>query len=729
MQRLTGPGAVAAVLGGATILAGAAPDGRTVVDAGDLRLTLERSAEGVQVKSLLDVATGRELSAARPLPLFTLRLRHAPTGEKADLSADSGWAKTRISRGSAAGSWELRWEKPADERWAGLGVVARVDPNAEKHALVWGLTVENETTEWIVRRCVFPQVAVGELGAQGRVFFPRGPGEVQADLWKRPFRFHGTYPDGWRTMQFLAAYDEGGDTGLYVGRHDPWGGTKDIELESRPDDRAVVLAFDHPTEQMTTAGNDYRMSGEAVWRLLRGDWYDAAVIYRDWVRQKARWYPKLTADGRADTPAWMRELSVWALASGPPKSVVPAVTKFARFMGVPVGVHWYNWHQIPFDNDYQHYFPTKEGFAEGVRELKEAGVFVMPYINGRLWDTHDKGPEDFQFSSKALPAATKDEAGKPYVETYGSKESDDSPVRLAVMCPTTKLWRTQVSEIVLRLFDECGVSGVYIDQVAAAAPKLCFDAAHGHPLGGGHWWTEGYWELIDAIRRAKPADRMLTTECNGEPFIHGFDGYLTWHWQHDGQVPAFPAVYGGAIQMFGRAYRGGDTKKIALRAKAGQQLVFGEQIGWIDPGIIGEKPSGAFLRRVVQLRHRFRRYFYGGEMARPPALVGEIPTVRADWQWSGEWWVNTDAVLAGAWRLARENKLVLLFVNVSEAPVTVGLEFDADDYGLAGDKLRVTTVRPEGSGESFTVEKIFSKRITVAAGDAWAWELTPADGS
>jgi len=37
-----------------------------------------------------------------------------------------------------------------------------------------------------------------------------------------------------------------------------------------------------------------------------------------------------------------------------------------------------------------------------------------------------------------------------------------------------------------------------------------------------------------------------------------------------------------------------------------------------------------------------------GEMARPPQLGSEIPKVRADWQWTGEWWVstNTDMRLA-----------------------------------------------------------------------------------
>ena len=67
----------------------------------------------------------------------------------------------------------------------------------------------------------------------------------------------------------------------------------------------------------------------------------------------------------------------------------------------------------------------------------------MPYINGRLWDTRDKGTEDFEFTQRALPAATKDENGEPYMEAYGSKESDGSPVRLAVMCPDSRHGRTR----------------------------------------------------------------------------------------------------------------------------------------------------------------------------------------------------------------------------------------------------------------------------------------------
>ncbi len=527
-------------------------------------------------------------------------------------------------------------------------------------------------------------------------------------------------------MQYLAAYDKVRRTGLYMGVHDPYGSTKDIFAEGQPTKHAVVLRFDHPVPNMGKAGIGFELSGAAKWQLLRGDWFDAAQIYRTWVSQKAKWWPDLGPEGRVDTPKWMRELPAWAMTGGPVSECVPRVRAFAQTVGVPVGFHWYNWHQIPFDNDYPHYFPPKEGFIEGVAQLKTAGVYPMPYINGRLWDTHDQGAEDWQFTQTALAAATKDEQGKPYVESYSSKESDGSSVKLAVMCPATSLWQNQVRDIVLRLFRECGVSGVYIDQIAAAQPRLCFDAAHGHDLGGGHWWTQGYWAMLSAIRAAKPVECMLTTECNAEPYIKWFDGYLTWHWQEQNMVPAFPAVYGGAIQMFGRAYRGGPSQDLAHRMKAGQQLVFGEQIGWFGPEVIERPDSGKFLHDCTQLRWRLKDYFYRGHMARPPRLTGQIPTVTADWQWHGEWPITTDAVMTGAWQLPAKNKVVLLFANVSDRPLTLSPEFNLADYQLSDTSTMMTPIAPDGAQGPSTILPMGQREVKLAARSVAAWELAPA---
>ncbi|MGC8783490.1 MAG: DUF6259 domain-containing protein [Armatimonadota bacterium] len=724
-------------VGAERALNGQLPSGWRRFAAGQLGILIEQTGAGFRLQSLYDLQYQRELLAADNPPLFTLSVRDAETRNLLALSADGGWQKVSIQQ--RRDGFVLHWSQPRDARIAGIRVTAQAQTDSRQHALRWSLQVHNESKRWSLWRVTFPQVAVAEPGDDATVLFPRGPGEIQQGVWRRNFAYRSTYPNGWCSMQLMAVYaQKPRPVGLYFALHDPMGGTKDIGVQSNPAGRSVRMSYEHPVPDMGKAGNSFTLVGQAVWQLLRGDWYDAARIYRQWVMQEARWYPR----GNSTSPRlgnvsawtaprplktfreWMRDLPAWSLASGGAQEVVPPVEEFAKYCGVPVGFHWYCWHQIPFDNDYPHYFPVKEGFADGVKRLKEAGVFVMPYINGRLWDTRDKGMEDFQFSTVAKPAATKDEDGNPYTETYGSKEADGSPVRLAVMCPATELWQNKVREIVMRLFGEYGVNAVYIDQVAAAPPVLCFDASHGHPLGGGHWWNEGYWRMLERIRSEMPADRALTTECNAEPFIAWFDGYLTWHWQHEGQVPVFPAVYSQAIQMFGRAYRGGNTKDLALRMKAAQQLVFGEQIGWIDPNIVREEGNARFLKQVVQLRWQYRDFFTHGEMARPPKLEGNIPTVRADWQWEGEWWVSAPAVYTGAWQMPEKRRLVLFFVNVADESVTATVRFNLSTYGIRAKQIRLIEKRGGGdASEERAVSSRFERRLSLAPHQAVVWEI------
>jgi len=702
---------------------------RIVVEAGDLQMVLEKTQQGLHLLSLTDKAAGQELLAEQASPLFSMTLRDVKTKELRTVTADSGWQQVDIAHDNAAADYKLIFAASADDRLKGIQVEVALAAERTENALTWDLHVTNDNGQWGLWRVVFPAVSVRDLGEGSRVFVPVTAGVELAKMWNKADKRGGTYPSGWTCMQYMAAYNKTMRAGLYVGMHDPFGSTKDIFCEGQPTKHAVILRFEYPVPNMGKAGTSFDLPGEARWQLLRGDWFDAALIYRTWVSREAKWWPTMRPDGREDTPKWMRELPVWGMTGGPASDCVPRVKTFAQALGTPAGFHWYNWHQIPFDNDYPHYFPPKDGFREGVAELKMAGVFPMPYINGRLWDTHDKGAEDWQFTQLALAAATKDEQGNPYTESYGSKETDGNSVKLAAMCPATSLWQNQVRDIVLRLFNEYGVSGVYIDQVAAAQPRLCFDASHGHELGGGHWWTEGYWKMLSEIRSAKPADCMITTECNAEPYIKWFDGYLTWHWQEQDMVPAFSAVYGGAIQMFGRAYRGGPSQDLANRMKAGQQLVFGEQIGWFGPEVMDRADSGKFLRDCVQLRWRLKQYFYKGHMARPPKLVGQIPTITADWQWHGEWPVTTEAVMTGAWQIQKDGRVVLLFANVSDSAFASHLEFDPKEYNLAGMSWAVTPIGPDGMQNRSTIPASDQPELELAARSVLAWEMTPAQGN
>ena len=185
--------------------------------------------------------------------------------------------------------------------------------------------------------------------------------------------------------------------------------------------------------------------------------------------------------------------------------------------------------------------------------------------------------------------------------------------------------------------------------------------------------------------------------------------------------------------MFGRAYRGGPTADLALRMKAGQQFVFGEQIGWFDPSVIHNLQSADFLRQAAGVRWQLRRVFYAGEMARPPQLEGSMPTVRADWQWDSPGWVTTDAVMSGAWTLPTEHRSVLLFANVSDQPVTARLRLDAGRYGIQGPQVRIATIKssasPQAGAESLLSPSKIDREVIFPARSAFAWELRQVAGN
>ena len=652
-----------------------------------------------------------ELCASnRNLPLFEIEFYDEISEKDVPMSSSEGWEDIAVY---VKDSIHLTFSKPAD------GIVVKIvcQARAGQSGFNWQMNIESDYSIENVR---FPQVAVTRLGENTTALVPVGPGQMRPDAGRTAFSYDGRYPSGWCSMPIMGVYQENNGLGFYCAVHDEWASTRELVLESEPGTESIRIVFETPVPDIGKA-KKYTFCGEGVWQLVREGWFEAAMVYKTWAREHARWWPDLGKEGREDTTLWMRELCAWAQTGGAPEQCVKDVKEFQEYLGVPCGFHWYNWHQIPFDNDYPHYFPTKEGFAEAVADLQEHDVFVMPYINGRLWDSRDKGIEDFEFTSRALPAVTKQVDGEPYKETYHSKESDGSPVYLGVMCPTTKLWQDTVKNLVLRLQNECGTRGVYIDQIAASAPKLCMDPTHGHPLGGGHWWTEGYWKMLQGIRDEMKKDRMITTECNADPFIRWMDGYLTWHWQYDGAVPMFPAIYGGTVQMFGRSYGGGPTRDLAIRMRAAQQLVYGEQLGWINPRMLLDSESKTFFRKAVRMRHACRRYFYAGEMAPPPILTGTMPKIKADWQWQGEMWVTTDSVLTSAWCIPKENKYVIFFANVSDDPVTVQVNLTA--YCSAKKKVEVLVHNAESELENFVLQDTFVKEITVPAEEILAWEF------
>ncbi|NOY80602.1 MAG: hypothetical protein GXP31_06310 [Kiritimatiellaeota bacterium] len=467
-----------------------------------------------------------------------------------------------------------------------------------------------------------------------------------------------TYPSTGSPMQFMA-FMRGG-LGLYLAAHDGEARPKRLVVTSHQD-----TEFATPAENMGVPGASTAAPFPVVIAGYQGDWWQAARIYRAWALKQV-WTRKGPIVGRKDVAPMFKDLGLWFLLGGRPDQVQPVLLDAQKRLPFPIGVHWYNWHKIPFDNSYPEYFPTKPGFAKAAHDLTGRGQVVMPYINGRLWDRDIPS-----FKRTGLAGACKDPKGEPYTEIYGSGR------RLAPMCPTTNVWQNKVHEIVRRLFTESGVNAVYLDQIGAAAPRLCFDPSHGHALGGGAWWTAGYRRLLDRVRaEAVAVDGALTTENDAEPYMDNIDGFLIWNPRFDTDVPAMTAVYSGYTTYFSTPEAASDDLD-AFVAAQGRDILWGCQPGWNGNWLLdaSHKPALDFLTRMVRYRLAAKEFFVYGHLEDEVRPLAPAPSVTVTWHRRTPHSATLPAVLGTIWT-SPDRRVGVFLLNIDNRPREISWRFE-----------------------------------------------------
>lgn len=469
-----------------------------------------------------------------------------------------------------------------------------------------------------------------------------------------------------------------GDAGLQITALDGRGQVKYFDLP----DRDVGIRYPCPNQGVPGTANAPDFAIETA--VFTGDWWTAAKRYRAWATRQ-QWASKGPLATRVDFNRQLGDVGCWMKTDW--KTATPElVTNFmARAMsampGIPLGLHWYCWHVCPFDNNYPELFPARPGMAEAVAWLKEKGILVMPYINGRLWD------ENLESHAAAVPGAVKNVDGTRFIDEYGGH-------RFSVMCPTSKTWRKALGTVCDRMSDELGVNALYLDQVSASMPAPCFDKSHGHPLGGGAHWTEGYRELMRPIREKAVARGVaLTSENAAEPYMDSFDAHLTWFGHAWDDVPMLPAVYSGYAVYFSSVSDRRDTLD-SFCAQQGRDFIFGCQPGWNDPWILDDehKEHLGFVERLSRERIAHKDFFLTGELLGEVPTPEGLPTVDVKWNRIGMYYDDTPfkmpAVLGAVWRDFARTRRYTVLVNISGEEQTFS-------YG-AGTERKTVVVPPRG---------------------------------
>lgn len=665
---------------------------------------IELNAGRMKSQLLLDGHSLSVICDGKKLPLCAMRFRDLAANKDFHIDTLSYWKSICVQKQENLVIFTL------SDCISGVTLKLTAEISEAENQIAWETEVINDSERYSLIWCNYPRLYVKE-NRPANVFEPIHGGNVRKSFTSSYQYTAGTYPSGFfYTMPYLALFEDTdkpkGST--YFSVHDESGALK--EFCACCDHRHIVrFTSRFHAENMTLPKNSNKLPGKAIWKTYDGDWFDATNIYRAFNNASCPWAAERT---EKNTPDWMMDLPFWIMDWVPydatSDEILPTnlrhdgekihyndwyenAIKLQDALGVPIGYHVYNWHQIPFNNDYPHFVPARERYLEGHKELKKHGIRIMPYINSLLWDTKDRGSEDYLFEAVGKKGAVKLENGDVETLIFESKESNGEPVKLAPMCPTTEVWKSFQLNLIQDMYEKYDFDAIYLDQIAARIPHRCMDKTHGHPLGGGSWWQAGYNDLLRALNESKPADKGFSTECNAEVYTNNMDAYLSWCWQlTDGEVPAFMRLYSDKVIVFGRNTNGRKkTDTMYWKYNTATAFVGGQQLGWINADVVHDKERMPLLTRLARFRYENRLFFRRFTTLRPPVVVQTKDNVVTDIEsrmaahLCGKPYLCTGALTDGS-------KTMILIVNVADQDITADINWIADEYNFKQGKFVIS---------------------------------------
>jgi len=624
--------------------------------------------------------------------------------ERRDLfltNKDSGGIRSaRLTQGRTGERLTLRWQKIALSNEPNcLEVTATISLAKGRAPSEWRIRVKNKSKTWGTDSVTFPLLRTICKPGVADVLLPTGA--LGGTLYRQNVSSYEGYYPYWACAVQCMAFNLG-QAGLYVGAHDGDANVKTLKLTADQHVMIEVLA----KNQGVLRRSDLP-SFPVVIAAYEGDWWQAAKIYRAWALQQ-QWARLGWLATRKDVPQRFLDIGFWlTLDSASMDYLRSSLAEAKRFFApLMLAVHWYNWHEVQFDTRYPEFFPAKPGVPELSQELRAEGISVMPYVNAHLWDT---GLPSF---AQARSAAVIDRAGKLL-----DGPADEPGRFLTVMCPATEFWRKTMAELCRRLVDELGVSGIYLDQLGGTRAKLCFDPSHGHSLGGGDYWTDGYRQMIEEIRETTALrDVFLTSEMFAEQYIDLIHGFLIAHlYRHPDDVPLVQAVYSGYTTCFGCLESERDDLN-AFAALQGGSFVWGVQPGWLKVWLLEQVDKAKLARKLALYRMAAKQFLIYGELVdevRFDSQPGKVAaTVYLPFFRIRSYAAEYPALYGSIWRTHDEKSLGVVAMNVDSRPQRVKFSVDVDQWLATSKETRLGIFRVLPGGDVLGRELTSGSKLT-----------------
>lgn len=486
------------------------------------------------------------------------------------------------------------------------------------------------------------------------------------------------YPSGSRTMQLLCLQKN--EKAFYYATHDVNAVTKFLTVNNQTSNVSVLTETETPKDWTSITGNFV-----LPWKTCVGidpeGWIEAVKKWYRPFSYTAKWGRPRVYDNKR--PDWLLNNNLWLSTGSPSVDNVNATIRTLNYFNSEyTSCHAYYWHNYDFDTHYPEFLPPKPMFDYMIDTIKSISSHIVPYINGRLWDTttvyfQEQNAHDFAITNKD---------GTIRVETYANTPS-------AVMCPSTLIWKKTLTDLCDTLTNKLNVSGVYIDQVGCSRPYPCWNENHNHTLGGGNFWSNSYRDIISNIKQKIPADAIISTEQNAECYIDLFDIMFMANTPLGNdyrRVPLFQYIYSDRSLMYSLDNYNDRDNYRSLLFKSSLAFLWGSQLGSYQPDFIMNRTlvkHREFVRDLVNFRATQKNIFNGGRLIKELIPTGDNPEI-----YISEY-EKTNVIRGSQW-IGANGEEVTYYINFDDKKHNVYLA-DGQEYELqALSYLRIPVISP-----------------------------------
>ena len=416
---------------------------------------------------------------------------------------------------------------------------------------------------------------------------------------------------------------------LYVGRHDER--TRACCLLNAIQPREVSV----PRLVSSICHYPFARNGESICTppvvvtLAEGDWRIGSDIYGAFARstyyhpvEPRKWVKNMTGWQRIILRHQFGEI-FWKYAD------LPRLYLEGKQYGLDT-LLVFGWWRGRFDNGYPHYEADPElggadGLREAIAEVQRLGGHVILYNNGILID---KNTEFYR--EHHLEAARIDIDGNEYEDHY-KFENNGTVLRnygyksFVDACQATKVWHDKLIENG-RLKLSFSPDSIFFDQIGGRS-KLCFNPAHEHGYRPDDEMVYRRRNLRD-LRALLGPDQAIGTECVNDTaicevdYIHGCDrGAGLRSSLSAPTATVFPYMFRRTFPEPVITNRWIHDCRRGWRDDLNHAFIFGMRFDvaiWRcrKIGVAGLPEYGEHLKKLLDLKEKYRRFFYDWENGR-----------------------------------------------------------------------------------------------------------------